>query len=91
MELTDLIDKLSATSGLDTQQTRGLLDSFVESLRKCCKEGDAVAIPGFGTFQPNKTDEHIAVNTDTGKRTLYPPSVTLTLKSSVVLRKKLLG
>ena len=87
----ELLDKLSVCSGNTPEHTELLLNGFVEVLKEYSKEGDAVAIPGFGTFQPEKTDEWISESPDTGERYLNPPFVKLILKSSIVLRKKLLG
>jgi len=91
MNSKELIDKLSVCSGNSPEHTELILNGFVDVLKEYCKEGDAVAIPGFGTFQPLKRDEWIHTNPDTGERILNPPCVQVTLKSSIVLRKKLLG
>lgn len=91
MDNTQLIEKLSSDYGFKSEEASLLLNEFVGAVRDYCKNLDAVAIPGFGTFQPVKTDEFISNDGETGKRYLMPPSVEVTLKSSVVLRKKLIG
>lgn len=87
----ELIDKLSQVTGTDVQAAGKMIDAFVESLKKHCADGDAVAIPGFGTFQTVRTPEYISETYRPGKRYLMPPEVNISLKTSVVLRKKLLG
>lgn len=87
----ELIDKLSQATGTDIDVTGKMVAAFVESLKKHCAEGDAVAIPGFGTFQTVRAPEYISETYQPGKRYMMPPEVKITLKASVVLRKKLLG
>ena len=87
----ELIDKLSQATGTDIDVTGKMVATFVESLKKHCAEGDAVAIPGFGTFQTVRAPEYISETYQPGKRYMMPPEVKITLKASVVLRKKLLG
>ena len=91
MDNQTLIGQLSETTGIHKDKISNLLESFAEPVRDCCKKGQQVAIPGFGTFQPVKNDEWISTDPETGVRTLMPPSVAVELKTSVVLRKKLLG
>lgn len=51
-------------------------------------EGNSVAIPGFGTFSPEKTDEYVKAD-DSGRRLLMPPAIIVNFKPSVVLRNRL--
>jgi len=87
----ELIQRLSQSTGLQLELAEKLLSGFVKALTGSVHEGNAVAIPSFGTFQPTKVDERISVDSKTGKRYLMPPEIKIELKSSVVLRKKLLG
>lgn len=52
-------------------------------------EMDAVAIPGFGTFEPRMRRERINVQPVSGRRMLLPPKVVLGFKPSALLRQKL--
>lgn len=87
----ELIDKLSEATGTSKDATGKMVDAFVASLKKHCADGDAVAIPGFGTFQTVRVPEYVSETYQPGKTFLMPPEVKIVLKSSVVLRKKLLG
>ncbi len=91
MNQEDLIAKLAQSAGFSAGESKKVLESFVRTVRAACKSGDTVAIPGFGTFQPLKTGEQIVFDASAGKRFLIPPSVKVIFKSSVVLRKKLIG
>ncbi len=87
----ELIQRLSSSTGLSSEKTEALLNGFVKTLVDSTIEGDAVAIPGFGTFQPKKIEEHISTDSSAGKRYLIPPEIKVEFKSSVVLRKKFIG
>ncbi|MDE6524422.1 MAG: HU family DNA-binding protein [Paramuribaculum sp.] len=80
--------QLSMESGHNVDVIEAEVKAIVDALGDFCAQGDSVAIPGFGTFQSVKTDEHIATD-DEGRRMLMPPSITVEFKSSVVLRKSL--
>lgn len=50
---------------------------------------DSVSIQGFGTFEPRKKLERIAVNPATGKRMLIPPKIVLSFKPGINIKNKL--
>ncbi len=88
MDSNSFIGRLSMQSGLPAEEIAKRLDTLTSIIKNYCQELDAVAVPGFGTFTPLKKDECIET-TATGKKTLLPPSITVSFKSSVVLRKSL--
>lgn len=62
-----------------------------EAICDYCSGLDQVAIPGFGNFTPVKTDECIDVDRSTGRRVILPPEISVVFKTSVVLRKRIVG
>lgn len=88
MDSNSFVSRLSMQSGLPAEVISGKLECMAKVLKAYCTNLDAVAVPGFGTFTPVKNDERI-VSTGAGKRMLLPPSIEVTFKSSVVLRKSL--
>lgn len=80
--------QLSMESGKNAGAIEADIKAIADVLGELCAQGDSVAIPGFGTFQSVKTDEHVRTDDD-GHRMLVPPSITVEFKSSVVLRKSL--
>ncbi|MDE5688439.1 MAG: HU family DNA-binding protein [Paramuribaculum sp.] len=88
MDSKTFISRLSMESGLSPDKATATLEALTGVITDFCKEMDAIAVPGFGTFQPIKNDEKIIVD-DSGKRTLMPPSVSIEFKSSIILRKSL--
>lgn len=88
MDSKTLVSRLSMESGRNTEEVTRRLNAIVKTLGQFCGDLDAVAVPGFGTFQPVKTDEQV-VTTPDGNRTLLPPAISVDFKVSVVLRKSL--
>lgn len=66
-----------------------LTSALTASIAETGAELDSCAIPGFGTFVSEKTDEHITVDPVNGERLLVPPAITMRFQPSVVLRKKM--
>lgn len=89
MDTKTLIEKVCATSALNTTQGRAVIDAFAELLYSCGMEADSVAVPGFGTFETKKRLERINVHPSTGKRVLLPPKIVLGFKPSALLKQKI--
>lgn len=90
MTQDELINLLAEKEGVSPSVTGLMVKTVAECIADNCRRMYAVAIPGFGTFQPQKSDERIVVD-KSGARTLLPPEISLLFRSSVLLRKKLLG
>lgn len=88
MDSKTFISRLSIESGMSPDKAAETLEALTGAITDFCKEIDAVAIPGFGTFQPVKKDEQVIAD-ESGRRTLLPPSVSVEFKSSIILRKSL--
>lgn len=71
-----------------TEDMNKILKAFPDAIISMCSGGDMVAIPGFGSFYFEKTDESI-VKDDSGKRFLTPPKISVRFRPSVILRNKL--
>ena len=87
MTQDELINLLAEKEGVSPSVTGLMVKTVAECIADNCRRMDAVAIPGFGTFQPQKSDERIVVD-KSGARTLLPPEISLLFRSSVLLRKK---
>lgn len=81
--------RLAKTLGCDHQRVSAMTAALTAALAETGAELDSAAIPGFGTFQTVKTDEHITVDPVSGERLLVPPAITMHFLPSVVLRKKM--
>ena len=81
--------RLARALARPTDETATLTDALAKLMTELGGELDSMAIPGFGTFVPVKTDERVVTDASTGSRTLLPPSITMHFQPSVLLRKKL--
>lgn len=82
---------LSEKLSMSPEEVQKLLDMIPEVMKNYALELDSVAVPGFGTFAPEKKEEQIVDNNETGEKMMLPPVINVNFKSSVVLRKRLLG
>lgn len=86
MDSRSILQQAAKAAGCDTAQGTRLAEAFATALRERLCALDAVAIPGFGSFVPEKGDEYVAV-ADDGTRTLMPPHIGLTFNAGSMLRK----
>lgn len=85
------IEKLSATTAYSPERSAELSAMLTETICDYCSDLDQVAIPGFGNFTPVRTDERIDIDRSTGRRVILPPEINVVFKTSVVLRKRIVG
>ena len=89
MNNNELEITLSGKLGKSKADVTKLLDAFVGAVQARCGELDSIALPGFGTFEGIKHNEHVEVDQATGKRMLMPPAVEISFKVSNALKNKL--
>ncbi len=68
MNKTQLVDAVSADSGLSKADATRALESFVLTVNKTLKKGDDVVITGFGKFTVVKRAARQGVNPRTGEK-----------------------
>ena len=89
MDNKKLVETVAANLGRSDEDVSKMLEALAGVLRTRCGEMDCVYVPGFGTFEPKKRNEHVMVQPSTGKRMLVPPKVVVGFKVSNVLKAKL--
>lgn len=89
MNYKEFIIELARKTGYTQEDTRKLVRTFVDELGKNFEKGEAVMIPGFGTFDVKKRLERTLVNPATGKRMLVPPKIVLNFKPVASIKEKL--
>lgn len=90
MDNKTLITLLSQKLNRDESDVTTLLEFMIRAIKDYSSDLDSVAIPGFGTFKTEKSDEYLARDSETGERTLYPPKIEISFQPSIVMRKKLM-
>lgn len=88
MDNKTFLETLSQRINAGKDETSDMAESLFQVLTSAALEGDTVTFPGFGSFEPRKRIERIAIHPSTGKRMLIPPKITLTFKPSTLLKQK---
>lgn len=83
--LTDILSKRLDVS-LDT--VNSMMEGLTKIVGDSCSELDSVALPAFGTFEPRKRLERVALHPASGKRLLVPPKIVVTFKPSAILKQR---
>jgi DNA-binding protein HU-beta len=68
MNKTQLVEAVSADSGLSKADASRAIESFVGTVGKTLKKGDEVVITGFGKFSVVKRAARQGVNPRTGEK-----------------------
>lgn len=66
MNKTELIDAVATESGLSKADAKRALEAFVSTTTKVLKDGDKVALVGFGSFSTSDRAERKGRNPQTG-------------------------
>lgn len=88
MDNKTLIDTLSKKLDIPQTTVVKLIAGLVSSLGECGAQLDSVSVAGFGTFEPRKRIERVALHPASGKRLLIPPKIVLNFKSSPNLKQR---
>lgn len=89
MDNKTLIDTLSKQLDISRETVGSLLEGLTNVVGDCASELDSVALAGFGTFEPRKRLERVALHPASGKRLLVPPKIVLSFKPSASLKQKI--
>lgn len=87
----DLMKRVAAEAGFSSEKCQSIFNAFKATLLANAEDLNSVSIPGFATFATEKLDERVVEDPSSGRRMLLPPAIEMQIKSSVVLRKKILG
>ncbi|GGB16470.1 MULTISPECIES: nucleoid-associated protein HU-beta [Agarivorans] len=66
MNKAQLVDKIAEGADISKAAAGRALDSFIEAISDTLKEGDSVALVGFGTFQVKERSARTGRNPQTG-------------------------
>jgi DNA-binding protein HU-beta len=67
MNKAQLIDSMADKAGLSKADAKKALDAFMDATSDALKQGDRVALVGFGSFSVAKRSERTGRNPQTGK------------------------
>ncbi|RLM27769.1 DNA-binding protein HU [Brenneria alni] len=72
MNKSQLIDKIAADADISKAAAGRVLDAIIGSVTESLKEGDDVALVGFGTFSVRERAARTGRNPQTGKEISIP-------------------
>lgn len=87
MNKTDLIDAISANSGLTKADSKRALEGFVDATTKALKKGDKISLVGWGTFSISKRAARTGRNPQTGKEIKIAAKKVVKFKAGSELAK----
>jgi DNA-binding protein HU-beta len=85
MNKAQLIDAMAAESGLKKVEAKKALDAFMEATTNALKNGDRVALIGFGTFSVTERGSRTGRNPQTGKEIQIPAKKVVKFKAGADL------
>ena len=88
MNKSELIERVSAESGLSKAQTSEVLDAFIKAITTSLNDGQVVSLIGFGTFQVKDRAARQGRNPQTGETMLLPAKRVPVFKAGKGLKDK---
>ncbi len=85
MNKADLINAMAEESGLSKADSKKALDAFVSAVSKALKEGDKIALVGFGTFSVAERGERTGINPATKAAIKIPAKKVAKFKAGAEL------
>ncbi len=80
MNKSELVDAMAAGAGISKAAAKKALDSFTTSVTKALKDGDKVALVGFGTFSTTKRSAREGINPRTKAPIVIPAKTVAKFK-----------
>ena len=88
MNKSELIDAIASASQLTKADAGRALDGFIKAVEDALKQGDSVALVGFGSFSVSKRAARKGRNPQNGKEIKIPAKKVVKFKAGAELTKK---
>jgi len=82
MTKADLVHAISQETGIILKDTKIIVDSLIENIKKSLIEGEHIELRTFGTFKNKKRKSRLARNPNTQEKIKIPERVVPTFKFS---------
>ena len=86
MNKTDLVNAIAAT-GISKADSKQALDAALDAIAEALKQGDKVALLGFGTFSVNERPARTGINPRTKEQIEIPARKVVKFKPAADLGK----
>ena len=81
MNKAQLIDAIAEKAGLTKADSKKALEAFIETVGETLKNGDKVALVGFGSFAVSERGERSGRNPQTGASITIPAKKVVKFKA----------
>lgn len=88
MDSKSFLNLLAERTGREPDKAFALIKALADVMVDTIKEGDSIAVPGFGSFEPKMKNERVATHPASGKKLLVPPRLSVSFKPSAILKQK---
>ncbi|MBO7159916.1 MAG: HU family DNA-binding protein [Paludibacteraceae bacterium] len=89
MNKTELIDAMATNAGISKVMAKKALDGFIKSVSRALKNGDKVALVGFGAFQVVERAAREGVNPSTQEKMTIEAKKVVKFKAGAELSDKI--
>lgn len=89
MNKTELIDAMATNAGISKVMAKKALDGFIKSVSRALKNGDKVALVGFGAFQVVERAAREGVNPSTQEKMTIESKKVVKFKAGAELSDKI--
>ena len=89
MNKTELIDAMATNAGISKVMAKKALDGFIQSVSRALKNGDKVALVGFGAFQVVERAAREGVNPSTQEKMTIEAKKVVKFKAGAELSDKI--
>ncbi|MDO9527698.1 MAG: HU family DNA-binding protein [Syntrophales bacterium] len=87
MTKAELIDKVAEKTDLTKKDAAGAVNAVLETIEEVLKNGDGIALSGFGTFSVKERAERKGRNPQTGEAITIPAAKSAKFKAGKNLKK----
>lgn len=89
MTKADVVDIISASTGLTKVETEAVVKGFLDTVIDALKRGESIELRGFGTFKVVTRKARVARNPKTNQEVRVPEQRVPTLKISKEFKKEI--
>ena len=86
MKKTEMIEAMTQRSGLSRKECAVAYNAFCSVLSETLAGGEAVGLPGLGTFQVRHIDTRMGRNPRTGQEIIIPAHKSVAFRAAVGLK-----
>lgn len=86
MTKSDIVDVISASTGISKIETEAVVKGFMETVIESLRKGETIELRGFGTFRVVRRAQRVARNPKTNQEVTVPAQAVPVLKVSKEFR-----